>query len=266
MEDVDPRVLEAAWQELRAYLDEADGPHDIAQRKATVAIALGYSGKQFENWLEKGGTVPDSRRARVSIIRAYRNITKISDPYWYLAGGISSLLRKETEDFHVLRRYEGTYKVFRLGLSERFIVGEIEFSNRNKEMPFMHFHSSVQSIGAENIEFDHKGPVFEVSGRMYCLAVGISEGDSYFRPMILKMVDEPRIVPTFGILLTEHHDDFIPMAAKIALVHTNDPSLTDEMFLSDLEDGLKSTSSNPHILFGTKRMPKKHRPTRGSGG
>ena len=90
---------------------------------------------------------------------------------------------------------------------------------------------------------------------MYCLAVGAEPTDTYFRTLIFRMVENPVTMVTFGMVLTEHYEDDLPMAAKTALVHESNPNRNDGRFLDALEAGLKSNGAYDHILIGTKKMP-----------
>jgi hypothetical protein len=251
--------LERAWAELCEYVasgsDGARSTHDVAQRLETVALLLGYSAKQVKTWI-KSGLPPSSDRAREKVVELFRRMSRGKNPYWHLASSVSALLGKEPGDFSALRHYAGqTFLSYRLGLADRFIIGEVVITNSDDTMPIMHYHASEQKIGKTDHKFDHSGPIFNNLNRMYFLAVGRSDTDVYMRTMIFKMVENPRNMVTFGMVLTEHFEDDVPMAAKTALVHADNPKLMDESFLTALEAGLKSNGKHPDILIGTKKLP-----------
>ena len=223
------------------------------ERRATVAVLLGYSDRQVTTWI-KNGLPPSSDRARLKVIELFRRMSRGNNSYWHLARSVSALLGNEPGDFSALRHYaEQTFLSYRLGLKSRFIIGEVVITNNDDTMPIMHYHSSEQKIGETDHKFDHSGPIFNNLNRMYFLAVGRSDMDVYMRTMIFKMVENPKNMVTFGIVLTEHFEDDVPMAAKTALVHRDNPKLSDENFLSALESSLKSNGKHADILIGTKK-------------
>jgi hypothetical protein len=67
--------------------------------------------------------------------------------------------------------------------------------------------------------------------------------------MIFKAVDNPKASVTFGIVLTELADTFLPLSAKVALVSEDDPRLGSRQFLEELENRL-SIESKDNVIYG----------------
>lgn len=87
------------------------------------------------------------------------------------------------------------------------------------------------------------------------LGVGSNDREKYFRPMIFKARDLPEKSVTFGIVLTELADSYIPLSAKVALVSEKDVRLADlskkEGFLADLADRLR-IDSETNVIYGAE--------------
>ncbi|MDP3198022.1 hypothetical protein [Tabrizicola sp.] len=115
----------------------------------------------------------------------------------------------------------------------------------------MHYHRSTQ----DDIDYHHQGPIYHVNGRIYMLGVGSNDREKYFRPMIFKARDLPEKSVTFGIVLTELADSYIPLSAKVALVSEKDVRLADlskkEGFLADLADRLR-IDSETNVIYGAE--------------
>lgn len=247
--------IEKAWLEVREYVlgrnSDERSTHSVSQRRHTIAVLLGYTEKQLSTWL-KNEAVPKSTRAQRAILQHYRQTSKSIDPYWHLSRSVTALLYDNAEIRPSLEAYENQkFTAYRIGLDQRFHIGDFSVSSSDNSLPMMHHHSAEQAINGAVHSFSHSGPIFTKLNRIYCLAVG----ETYFRSMIFKMVENPLTMVTFGMLLTEHYEDDLPMASKVALVHKDHPEIDDDAFLDALETGLKTNSENCHILLGTKKMP-----------
>ncbi|SPF78150.1 hypothetical protein [Pseudoprimorskyibacter insulae] len=111
--------------------------------------------------------------------------------------------------------------------------------------PWMHYHVSMQ----DGVEYSHKGPIYIAHGSIYMVGIGATRSEKYFRPMIFKAVYNPKESVTFGILLTELADTFLPLSAKVALVSNDDPRVRDKEFLKELEKRL-SIDSVDNVIYG----------------
>lgn len=243
--------LREAWRAIKSYVSPSEvvGAHEATARRIAVAMVLDLNERTIRDWLNSDDNPPRMRESsRDAVIKLYKNITRLSDPYWYLAGGISDTLNLISDDFSKLRVYEGDYRVFRHG-NDGLIEGRIRITNNNKRDPYMLYHSSEEEIGGRSFKFDHKGPIFINGNNIYALCVGQTDVESYFRPMILRMVSNPKGAVTYGIVLTERYETYAPMAMRVAIVSEEYNKSKKGSIKDEILEGLKNRSINKNILY-----------------
>jgi hypothetical protein len=158
-------------------------------------------------------------------------------------------------------RYIGNYKCFRKSdIKGDLITGSIKIlKNLNGQNSFEHF--STQPIGQRKRTFNHRGPVFLLSNRVYLVGLGSEEPSPYVRPIILNAVDDPTKRELLGMLFTETVNN-IPFASLTVLIHeTFECELrreysSDEMFLSYINELLRNKSASPDFIYGWSRSDK----------
>lgn len=258
--------LPDAWAFIKEYFEiitqGMTSSKSIAPERTAIAVAIGVSDRSFRAWLEDEEFVKTSvrqlNRSDVSertrrIVEFYYGVAEIGDKFWRLANIASTLLEIDGGDFSYIRRYEGSHKLVRIGKEDRFILGDVTISNEDGSRPYMHLHESIQKIDGRNIKFSHQGPIFDVSGRLYFLAIGKNES-RYFRPMILRAVDEPQREVTFGVMLTETFKNLTPMGSMVAMLPEEAWRDASEQLKSDIEIALHPKSDSRGMIYGDVRV------------
>lgn len=161
-------------------------------------------------------------KASPDIKRAFLEFAKLKGSV--LAGSKLTLYeamrwKLEVDNQEHLASYVGLYRCFRMSdESTALVEGTIEILN-NTEGVFWFEHKSMQNLRIiGTAEFNHDGPVYIRSKRIYLVGIGKDKFGSYIRPIIIGTVDEPREQMMVGMVLTEtaYH---VPMACKTVLVH-----------------------------------------------
>ena len=219
MSAVDDGLVEEAWRYLQKYMeaDEGDvGAHELAQRRATVAMALGYSDRTLRVWLSERDRPPRSKEARNNLIRVYRHVSKIIDPDWYLASAVSQVLDKDSSQFSVLKRYFGRYRSLMYDDGKLVEVSmSIEDSSGHK--PVMLAVEDALPRGGISSRLD--GPLFEVGGRAHCIAAGMNRFGRYVNVVSIVLNENISENPLFGVMTKEVKGTRAPFATPIALFH-----------------------------------------------
>lgn len=218
------RLLAEAWRFFKDYdLNENGkrviGEHVQAQRRATIALALGYSTRQFEAWLENGGAAPASQRARIDIVSLYQHLSDISDPYIALSSAIRKTLDTDTKISIGLKNYEGVYSTVRFNKDDSTIIGEMSIEkDRGTGTTLMSRHSYMEILNKQAVSFLYYGPIVDMHSRFYVMSARIEDPDPTISMIIFRKVHNPLKQVTFGITLLEDAKGYSPISSMIALV------------------------------------------------
>lgn len=219
LDDDDAELVEEAWNYLQKYMEAEGndvGAHELAQRRATVAMALGYSDRTLRVWLSERERPPSSKEAKNNLIRVYRHVSKIIDPDWYLASAVSQMLDKEAGQFSVLKRYFGQYRSLIYDEGELVEVNmSIDDSNGHK--PVMLAVEDAVQRGRASSRIN--GPLFEVGGRAHCIAAGMNRFGRYVNVVSIVLNENISENPLFGVMTKEVKGTRVPFATPIALFH-----------------------------------------------
>ena len=240
--------LKAAWRVVAKFIQtKTQGMTQSVRTEYLdfIAVYIGVSRKSVDRWVEGElpGTLKKNEVGAAAVRKLHRFVSQSESGNWRVAEAIGGALELRNEAFGPLEVYRGRYRVFRRG-KQGLIDGQIFITNSNDE-PWMHYHTSVQ----DGIEYSHKGPIYLVHGSIYMVGVGATKAEKYFRSMIFKAADSPKTSVTFGILLTELADTFLPLAAKVALVSEDDPRIGEPEFLEELKQRL-SIDSKDNVIYG----------------
>jgi hypothetical protein len=158
-----------------------------------------------------------------------------------------------------LEKYFGIYTCYRnSNVRGNLIEGKIKIFRKIDRGEFYFEHKSFQKIGTNNLEvpFDHEGPIFILSDRMYLLGVGFNNNSAYVRPIILSVADDPRKKELVGMLLTET-DHAVPFACKTVLIHEEFEEIlrarhhgNEEKIKSFIRGKLRNEAKAPDIIYG----------------
>jgi hypothetical protein len=204
---------------------------------------------------------PEASTKTVETIRAYianykdNNFEqfqrKVSYDEFY--GAVCNFFKIETDYFP--ESFFGHYSYFRLGKDEGSIIhARLNIYKSGKAVCFQSISNQSFETRAKN--YIHDGFVFFLNSRFYFLGLGQDVDGAYMRPMIAKVVDNPRTQIINGMLLTEKANVKGPMASKIVLMQSDlekkkEKELKDEQkFKEFLIKNLQNQSTTKNILYG----------------
>ncbi len=248
MDEQQFEVIKTSWNEIIGFVQARTrhmSPSARAEYLDFLAFYVGTSRKSIDRWIANGlpSTIKKNVIGTEAIRKLHTYVSRSESGNWRVAEALGGALEMRKQAFGPLEDYRGDYFLYRRG-KEGLIEGNIVISNDN-DGPWMHYHSSNQN----GIEYEHKGPIYLAHGSIYMVGIGATRAEKYFRPMIFKAVDNPRVSVTFGILLTELADTYLPLSAKVALVSSDDPRVGASDFLDELERRL-SIDSKDNVIYG----------------
>lgn len=208
----------------------------------------------FRRYLKEPNTLVSANPpVQDAILAFYRQRSEKLSPRSNLFRILAAALRIDGQTG--TKNYEGEYTSYRRSAqSGKIVTGQIRVF-RDPDFGFTFFeHRSQQPIIDNTLQpFDHEGPVYVLSTRIYMIGIGTDSTGSYLRPMILRAVDDPRKQELEGILLTETTNHKVPFASRTVLLHNDKRAELERTYKLEFEERLLAMLEPSYFFEGILR-------------
>lgn len=188
-------------------------------------------------------------------LQLFRELSQDSLPNLFLYNAIRRALKLPPSP-DMARNYVGDYLCYRHSPAQSALVsGKFRLFEDTVLGGFYFTHKSEQRIRGRIEQFDHEGVFFALPTRLYLVGAGQDRYGSYFRPMHLSAVDDPRIAPMVGVVMLEAAGTLAPISSKTVLIHTEleakkRQNMDETAYAQYIEDEIANESKMPDVLYG----------------